>query len=488
MRRALSVFAWIVGKVIYGGWVALMIAVPLFGFWVASSLAAFQNVSGWLALLFGLACFPMLPGGWELVYVWRTRRRGDERKPILTRLDRLVLRTLIINGLFLGLLFWRMPHTAARALVTRGDWMFDGYEGGFVDHARGAVLRVADLFGKRQPKDTSNGSSDRPPPPDIHDDARDDGPVQVKDPNGWPYPEQEDELVAQLTPADEQSIDTVAHYFASRITDKRRLAKALHDYVVERLHYDVDTYNKIMAHGDGIPSEEAADVFAAKTGVCAGYAHLYAALGKAAGLEVAYITGWVRNDGRLPNTTVDTDEAIQKAYLEGVGHAWNAVKLDGAWVPVDTTWDDPLSKDGEQKYVTTYLFTPPRYFIYDHYPEDQGWQMLAKPIGIGEFSRQPGANPYIGVLGASLVEPKRSQITATNGVVDVRVANPFHATLAAAVENDECTLVSTETDLETKWTCRVPSGEHQIHLFGIPGKPTSSVSLRAFGTILVNSR
>src|SRR5687767_6281404 len=82
-------------------WVATMVLTPLFGFWLASSLAAYQNATQWLALLVGLLLFPLLPVGWELFYAWRRRRQETPKKAILTRLDRLVLRTLVINGVFL---------------------------------------------------------------------------------------------------------------------------------------------------------------------------------------------------------------------------------------------------------------------------------------------------------------------------------------------------------------------------------------------------
>lgn len=55
-------------------WISLMILTPLFGFWLASSLAAYENASQWLALLVGLALFPILPVGWELFFVWRRSR------------------------------------------------------------------------------------------------------------------------------------------------------------------------------------------------------------------------------------------------------------------------------------------------------------------------------------------------------------------------------------------------------------------------------
>src|SRR5437762_1765908 len=41
--RPWQVAGWIATKILYGVWVALMIATPLFGFWLASSLAAFGD-------------------------------------------------------------------------------------------------------------------------------------------------------------------------------------------------------------------------------------------------------------------------------------------------------------------------------------------------------------------------------------------------------------------------------------------------------------
>src|SRR5690348_7902873 len=104
-----------------------MAAAPLFGFWLASSLAAYNNASQWLALLVGLALFPILPLSWEAFAQWR-RRRKPGKPPILTRLDRLVLRTLIVNALFVGGMLGFARQTALHAVAMRGDWMFDGHD------------------------------------------------------------------------------------------------------------------------------------------------------------------------------------------------------------------------------------------------------------------------------------------------------------------------------------------------------------------------
>jgi transglutaminase-like putative cysteine protease len=496
--RIAGVTGWLVGKLFYTVWVALMIATPLFGFWLASSLAAYDNASLWLALVVGLLLFPLVPVGWELFSMWRRSRRGDIGKPILTRLDRLVLRTLIINGLFLGTVMWLAPHTAFRALAVRGDWILDGHDGAIASEARALLLGFADRFSKRWHRDdTTYGTSDKPPPPPVADTVDPLQPVpgvvlpiQPKDPNGWPLAEEPDPLVTAMPEAEQTSVAAVGRYFATQISDPKRLAKALHDYVVLRLQYDKPTANLEGADLSRRPSQEADDVFAARTGVCEGYARLYAALGKAAGLDVAFITGYIRDGARHPSEDATTDEQVKQA-LEGFLHAWNAVKIDGQWLLVDTTWDDPVSASGADHYSTTYLFTPPRVFAYDHLPEEAAWQLVARPMGTGEFARQPLLSPYVGRLGVVLQEPTRSQVTTSDGEVEVQIANPFHATLSVSVDPRaadpglECTLVSGE-ELVAKYRCLVRAGQHEITLFGAPG--AHATQLRSFGTILVNSR
>jgi transglutaminase-like putative cysteine protease len=485
--RVFRVVWWILAKTLYVAWVALMIATPLVGFWLASSLVAFDNASQWLALVVGLLLFPIVPVGWELFYVWRRARRGATNKPILTRLDRLVLRTLLVNGAFLGAMMWRAPQTAFRALAVRGDWMLDGHDGELASQARRVLLSFADRFDRRWHADgaTTYGTSTEPPPEPqpgqtIFDLAR---PVQPKDPNGWPLVAEPDALVTAIPDADQTSVESVGKFFAARISDKRVLAKALHDYVVLRLHYDTPTS---LLTGEALanrPSQKADDVFAARTGVCEGYARLYKALGEAAGLEMAYITGFIR-DAHRNSGAAATDDAI-KAALEGNLHAWNAVKIDGQWLFVDATWDDPVSDDNSQTLTETYLFTPPRLFGLDHHPDQDAWQLVPNPIGIGDFARQPLLAPTIGELGIVLEEPNRSQVTADNGAVHVVIGNPFGSGVAVRIAGGEaCGERSHDTRVEV--ACIVPPGQHEIEIYG--AKDPSSLSYQYVGSILVNDR
>ncbi|HEY8075503.1 MAG TPA: hypothetical protein VIF62_15370, partial [Labilithrix sp.] len=124
--------------------VLFMIGAPLAGTWVASSLAAFANRATWMPVAAGLLLFPGLPLAWEGWTALRARKRPTRR--FLTFSDRIVLRTLAINVLFLGVLLAAFPERAFVALSTRGDWMLDGHHGPTAERARRVLLGSAGVL------------------------------------------------------------------------------------------------------------------------------------------------------------------------------------------------------------------------------------------------------------------------------------------------------------------------------------------------------
>ncbi len=487
--RAWRVVGFVAKHVIRAAWVSTMVLTPLFGFWLASSLAAYSNASQWLALLVGLLLFPLAPVGWELIHVWR-RSKGPPRKQILTRIDRLVLRTLLVNGAFLGVMMWQAPEASFRALAVRGDWILDGHHGPIATSVRGWFLGVADRFEHRwhRSEDGFYGTSDRPPPV-VDDDPVEELPAPGDPTPGWPMAPEADVEVTGIPQSEQTSVDAVGRYLAARITDQRKLVKALHDYVVLRLTYDHGTaalrgeerYTKR-------PSQDAEEVFRARTAVCEGYARLMVALGKAAGIEVAYITGYIRDSER--RVDVEGSEDAVKTALEGYLHAWNAAKVDGTWMLVDATWDDPGG--AETTLTSTYLLTPPRLFRYDHLPEEPAWQLVAVPMTAGEFARQPLLSPHAGRLGLVLEQPTRSQITV-DGAIEILLDNPYRAKLLADVRRDrgaktehECA-VKPLAGTRVSVTCELGTGQFEVRLFGQPADANTS-SYGYVGTILVNRR
>lgn len=93
---------------------------------------------------------------------------------------------------------------------------------------------------------------------------------------------------------------------------------AIHDYIVSHCSYGYTDYSKEYAY-------RAYGALIQQKAVCNGYAEAMALLLSCVDVENEFVTGTA--DGEL--------------------HAWNSVKLDGAWYQVDATWDDPLPDRGE---------------------------------------------------------------------------------------------------------------------------------------------
>jgi Transglutaminase-like superfamily len=466
-----SPLAALVVLVVKAVWVAFVIATPVLGAWAASSLAAYSNGPVAIAAASGLALFPGLPLAWEAWTARRRRRRGVTKPHVLTFGDRLVLRTLVVNLLFLGLLLGTRPAVAFAALSTRGDWMLDGQTGARADEARRWIFGAADRlewlylavhedrFAKKKgdeppppPLPSSSAAPVPPPAPAASTAPRPSGtaPVPTAPPGPWPLAATLHPAVASMPADAERSIESVAKYIADRDSTPAGRLKAAHDWVADRIAYDVPAY---LAHN--YPPYEARVVFERRIAVCAGYAELLAALGQALGLDVRYVSGDARVDG---------------GQETGEGHAWNVARLGDRYVLIDPTWDSGgrVGDKFKKRYRTDYFLTPPEVFSVDHFPKDPHWQLRAAPISRGDFFRQPMMTAEFYAERRELISPKRSQVTV-RGPVEILLRAPAALYTTAtwqrrgSEDRKDCKVTRGET---TRVTCALPgAGAYSVSLF-----------------------
>jgi hypothetical protein len=203
-------------------------------------------------------------------------------------------------------------------------------------------------------------------------------------------------IVANLTPEIETSIQSVAKYINDNEPDPQLKIKALHDYVLRRVSYDIDVLKTGVR-----PSQDAETVFRTGKGVCEGYAKLFQALGASIGLDVAYIEGKVRRD-LAPLGVIPKLSRLAEPRYDWTGHAWNGVKVGETWQLVDTTWDDSASGS----YRTEYLMPLPQAMLMSHFPKGKAWQLLSAPKTADEFERQPLLTPQFFTANLTIVSPQ----------------------------------------------------------------------------------
>lgn len=434
-------------------WNILVVLVPLIGVWVASSLTAYLNGPIWAACLVGALLFPVLPLAWE----WRAnakRRRkldasdtGDkEPKRWLGFWDRVTLRTLFLNVAFLGILLASFPAKGFTALSTRGDWMLQGDQSERAETVRQGLFQAANGLAwlhelatdnpfERYDDGSSKGIEPAPNPvpikPDVgvpeepvgtEEPARTTSPVDTtpekREPGevpAWPMRAELHPVVANLPAEHEKSIESVAKYIASQEPDPFLRVKALHDYVADRVSYDIAA----LRRGDYPPQDEET-VFRTRMAVCAGYATLLVKMGEYTGDEIVYVAGNSRGEN---------------GQVAGGGHAWNAAKIEGRWYLLDATWSAGYVNGSTftKSYSTANLFTPPEVFVHDHLPDNSSWQLLETPITQGEFVRQPMMKARFFAKGYELLSPRRSQISVSGDGVELEIKSKRHIPMIAQI-------------------------------------------------------
>jgi hypothetical protein len=185
----------------------------------------------------------------------------------------------------------------------------------------------------------------------------------------------------------EQSIASLADYLAGGAKDDREKARLIYRWITDRIAYDAEGFLSGKFGDNG-----AANVLKTRKCVCEGYANLFLALGNAAGLEVVKVHGYAKGVGYRPGQKITRSN-----------HAWNAVKVDGQWRLVDSTWG--AGALGDKKFIKRYrdyfFLTPQDQLIFSHLPDDVRWQLLEPPVPQADFERWPKINDELFALGIS---------------------------------------------------------------------------------------
>ena len=120
-------------------------------------------------------------------------------------------------------------------------------------------------------------------------------------------------------------------------------ALAAHDWLVANIEYDVATPSISDENG-------AYGALVLNRTMCQGYAEALELLLRCyTDIETVQIVGEALNTGLFAHS--EDAEDIEETWR---GHAWNAVRIDGAWYQIDTTFNDPIGNPSGR--VTHFYF------------------------------------------------------------------------------------------------------------------------------------
>lgn len=134
-------------------------------------------------------------------------------------------------------------------------------------------------------------------------------------------------------------------------------------------------------------SQSSDAVWRSQKAVCEGYANLFNAMCREAGIESRMVKGYVRN--------------YSGADLKFPNHAWNSVFVNGKWQLLDVTWasvntrteimGSDLFNEMYRKHKLNHFFmVDPEKMILTHLPEDPFWQLQGNRIDFDTFEKGEG--------------------------------------------------------------------------------------------------
>ena len=177
----------------------------------------------------------------------------------------------------------------------------------------------------------------------------------------------------------------LVEYFSQVAETDLEKARSIYVWLADNISYNVKSINK-NKFGDN----SAEGVLKSKKAVCAGYAALFDFLGKKMNLEIREVGGYSKNAN---------DEQEWYFVDEEPGHAWNVIKINGAWKVFDATWgagNGDIDKRGKlvftKKYKEQWFNLGPYEAIFTHYPEDTSFMFTNPKITLEEYEKFPNVS------------------------------------------------------------------------------------------------
>jgi hypothetical protein len=206
-------------------------------------------------------------------------------------------------------------------------------------------------------------------------------------------------------------------------------ARIIYSWIAQHIAYDAQSF--FSGNYEYLLGEE---VLKRRQAICSGYANLYQELAKAMNLQAITIEGYAKGD----NYGVGQKDRLN--------HAWNAVKINNSWYLLDVTWGAGTLENRQfsPNFNPYYFATSPQELIYSHFPAQDKWQLLKRPLAKAEFAKLPKVFPSFFNNKLELISHPDNNIQLQGrGYITLRV--PADTVISAKLESNFLSLENPST-------------------------------------------
>ncbi|MCS7019645.1 MAG: transglutaminase domain-containing protein [Cytophagales bacterium] len=206
------------------------------------------------------------------------------------------------------------------------------------------------------------------------------------------------------------------HSIKQQFPDEQKRAYAIYHWITRNIRYDWEAFYAAQ------PTDQSPTaVLQSGKALCEGFATLFHSFASQAGLRCHKVIGISKGVHYQPGSPLNIPD-----------HVWNVVHIHGKWQLVDVTWG---AGDGiHQQPNDTYFMIAPEMLIFTHFPEEERWQLLEKPLTLYQFERKPITYPLFTELRPELLYNARELIIPTScDSVELRLRTSPEAILIAAL-------------------------------------------------------
>ncbi|XP_047201610.1 kyphoscoliosis peptidase [Girardinichthys multiradiatus] len=196
-------------------------------------------------------------------------------------------------------------------------------------------------------------------------------------------------------------VKTIVQSITQGARNELEQLRAIWVWLCNNIEYDVGGF---LGHSEKLSSSE--EVIAAGRGVCCSYSNLCTEMCREVGIECQEVTGHSKGIGYRQGQSLKHIKS---------DHLWNAVLLGGEWFLLDACWGagqvDMQHESFVKRFDDFYFLTDPEEFIDSHFPDEEKWQLLDKPISIEEFEQRVFKTSAFFTMGLRLISPLHHIIT-----------------------------------------------------------------------------